>query len=116
MAALCILAYQQAGGGWGLYVALWLVPDLTMLGYLCGKRVGALAYNSTHTLLLPLCLLGYGLLGEAGWPTLPALIWLSHIGIDRALGFGLKYPSGFTDQHFARLVPSQTGTELEPSD
>jgi len=37
-----------------------------------------------------------------------ALIWFAHIGIDRALGYGLKYTSGFKDTHLGRLGGSQT--------
>ena len=32
-----------------------------------------------------------------------ALIWLTHIGVDRAVGYGLKYPSGFKDTHLQRV-------------
>ena len=30
------------------------------------------------------------------------LIWIAHIGFDRALGYGLKYPTGFGDTHLGR--------------
>ncbi|MDU3890869.1 MAG: DUF4260 family protein [Serratia liquefaciens] len=32
-----------------------------------------------------------------------ALIWGAHIGFDRALGYGLKYASGFADTHLGGL-------------
>jgi hypothetical protein len=32
-----------------------------------------------------------------------ALIWLAHIGIDRALGYGLKYSAGFGFTHLGRI-------------
>ena len=32
-----------------------------------------------------------------------ALIWLAHIGMDRLLGYGLKYPSAFKDTHLQRV-------------
>ena len=31
------------------------------------------------------------------------LVWLAHIGIDRALGYGLKYPTHFEDTHLQRV-------------
>jgi hypothetical protein len=31
------------------------------------------------------------------------LIWLAHIGMDRALSYGLKYDSDFTHTHLANL-------------
>jgi len=93
-----------AAPGWGawLWVALLLAPDLTMAGYLVGPRIGAVLYNLGH-LYAPAFLLA--VLGVALGST--ALIaggglWLAHIGFDRALGFGLKLPSGFRDTHLGR--------------
>jgi hypothetical protein len=96
--ALAILAYRHLGGSWTLFAALFLAPDLTMAGYLFGPRRGALIYNLGHTYVAP------ALLGAAGFalalPTLElALIWAAHIGADRLLGFGLKYPAGFAATH-----------------
>jgi Domain of unknown function (DUF4260) len=91
--------YAHAGLSWPLFAALILAPDLAMLGYLLGPRLGAGAYNVAHTyaLALPLALAGVFM----GRPAVLAvgLIWVAHIGFDRALGYGLKYPSGFGDTH-----------------
>jgi hypothetical protein len=35
-----------------------------------------------------------------------ALIWLAHIGFDRALGYGLKYKAGFGFTHLGRIGPA----------
>jgi hypothetical protein len=32
-----------------------------------------------------------------------AMIWLAHIGFDRALGYGLKYSAGFGFTHLGRI-------------
>ncbi|MQA76708.1 MAG: DUF4260 family protein [Solirubrobacterales bacterium] len=84
-------------------VLLFLAPDLSVIGFAAGKRVGTLAYNAVHTSALPLALGAIGLVADAQVPVQIALIWLAHIGIDRALGFGLKYPSGFGDTHLQRV-------------
>ena len=96
-------AYFALGGTAGWFAALLLAPDLSMLGYLAGPRVGAAAYNAAHTQLGPLAL-GALALG-AGPPSLllGGLIWAAHIGLDRALGYGLKHASGF---HHTHLGPS----------
>ncbi|HZZ62728.1 MAG TPA: DUF4260 domain-containing protein [Roseiarcus sp.] len=95
--------YAHAGFSWPLSAALFLAPDLAMLGYLAGVRIGAGAYNAAHTyaLALPLALFGF----LAGRPTIlaVALIWIAHIGFDRALGYGLKYPTAFRDTHLGRI-------------
>jgi Domain of unknown function (DUF4260) len=92
------------GASWWLFAALILAPDLSFLGYLGGQRIGAAAYNTLHSTLLPILL---GITGVTMAPNLLltpiALIWLAHIGIDRALGYGLKYQRGFGFTHLGRI-------------
>ncbi len=85
------------------FTLLFLVPDIFMLGYLAGPRIGAALYNAGHSYLGPLILAGVGSLANAQMPLLIALIWGAHIGIDRAIGYGLKYGSGFKDTHLGRV-------------
>lgn len=101
--AVAVWAYVGTGGGWLFFAALILLPDLFMLGYLRGPRLGALVYNLGHTYPVPLGLLAVGY--ALGLPALVpvALIWVAHIGADRAMGFGLKYASGFKDTHLSRV-------------
>ena len=84
-------------------IVLFLVPDLSVLGYLVNKRVGAVAYNSVHTEALPIALGAVGLIADSDVAIQLALIWLAHIGIDRLLGYGLKYPTDFGDTHLQRV-------------
>ena len=98
---LSIVAYLSIGGpGW-----LWfliLLPDLSFFAYRFGPRRSALGYNLAHTYLMPLLL---GLLGRlTGLPVLynVALVWAAHIGADRLLGYGLKYPTAFGDTHLGQ--------------
>ena len=97
---------------WGWAAALFLVPDLSMLGYLAGPRVGAWCYNLAHSYALAtLPLIGALLLGASAEPSGPSqswllplgLIWCAHIGFDRALGYGLKSAEGFTVTHLGRI-------------
>lgn len=98
-----MLLYWLNGGSWILFVLLLLAPDLSMLGYLAGSRIGAAIYNAFHTYALPVILATYGLLGGSSLAVSMALIWLAHIGVDRLLGYGLKYASGFQDTHLDRV-------------
>lgn len=86
-----IAAYIAMGGSWGWLAALFLLPDLSMLGYLAGPRIGAITYNAGHSHLAPALLAAASLLGAPHWTLLGALIWFAHIGFDRMLGYGLKY-------------------------
>jgi hypothetical protein len=97
--ALSILCYREIHTSWILFVALFLVPDLAILGYFGGIRIGTIFYNLVHTLIGPLLLIAYAVLEKSLWLLPYGLVWTSHIGIDRLLGFGLKYPTRFNDTH-----------------
>jgi hypothetical protein len=98
-----LVLYFDTGFGWLLLVVLLLAPDLSMLGYLAGPRVGAAAYDAAHTTVVPIALGVAGALADADTPVQLALVWLAHIGADRLLGYGLKYPTRFDDTHLQRL-------------
>ena len=101
--AVSVLLYRQLHFGWLLFAVLLLVPDLSAIGYLGGARIGASVYNIVHALFGPLLLIAHCVL-VGRFAMLPyALIWTSHIGMDRALGFGLKYPTNFKDTHLQRV-------------
>jgi len=101
--AAAIALYAHAGFSWPLFALLILAPDLAMLPYFIGPRAGAAAYNLVHTyaLALPLALFGYWLASPIA--SALGLIWIAHIGMDRMLGYGLKYASGFSDTHLGRI-------------
>ena len=100
---LSALLYWVNGGSWVLFALLLFAPDLSILGYLAGPRVGAAVYNAFHAYPLPAILAAYGLLGGNPVAVSVALIWLAHTGTDRLMGYGLKYPTGFKDTHLNRL-------------
>lgn len=85
-------AYWYLGGNWWLFALLLLAPDLSFFGYSAGEKWGARIYNWAHTYTHPAILAAIGWF--AGMPLLIelGLIWAAHIGMDRALGYGLKYP------------------------
>jgi Domain of unknown function (DUF4260) len=103
VAAAAIAVYFHEGFPWWLFVALILVPDLSMLGFVAGPTVGTAAYNAAHTYVLPVAIATIGVLGSVEIAVQIGLIWLAHIGIDRAVGYGLKYPTGFKDTHLQRV-------------
>lgn len=104
VAAITAVLYARTGASWWLFAALWLTPDLSMLGYLTGRPCqGARIYNTFHTYLLPGVLALAGILLHAHGAMTIALIWANHIGVDRALGYGLKYADGFGYTHLGRV-------------
>lgn len=104
--ALFILAtgiYVHFVGDWVLFGVLLLSPDLTMVGYLANPKIGAIVYNLVHTIIAPIVL---GVLSMAvGWQLgfALALILAAHIGMDRAVGYGLKYGDAFKRTHIGAV-------------
>lgn len=109
VALAAILAYHQLGGTLSLFLLTILLPDVAMLGYLAGPRVGAVLYNVAHSYVLP------AVLGFVGWLAglpillLLAAVWVAHVGVDRMLGYGLKYPSGFAHTHLGPIGRRRDG-------
>ena len=98
-----VAVYLHLGGQFIWLVPLLLAVDVSMIGYLIGPRVGATIYNLAHNWTL-----GLAVLGAAWWLGLPSLalagaILVAHTGMDRAAGYGLKYPTAFGDTHLGRL-------------
>ena len=101
--AAMVLLYVVWGGSWWLFAVLFLAPDLSFLAYLTDAKTGAIVYNAAHSYLAPVALMTVGF-GLADPLTLSiAMIWLAHIGIDRALGYGLKYAAGFGVTHLGSI-------------
>ena len=98
-----VAGYHAIGASWLLFVALLLLPDLGLIGYVAGAGTGALTYNALHTYAGPAALaaLAYVDVAPGAWPV--CLVWSAHIGLDRVLGFGLKFSSAFRDTHLGTL-------------
>ncbi len=103
MLATAVYFYHAEHYRWWLFAALFLAPDLCMLGYLKDAKLGSAIYNLVHTTAGPLLPLGGALVFAAPGYIPYGLIWLAHIGFDRALGFGLKYPTVFQDTHLQHV-------------
>jgi len=103
IAVAAIVVYGWTGGSWWLFALLILAPDLSMFGYVAGPRVGALSYNALHILIPPVLLGLAGIVAAAPLSTHIARIWIAHISVDRALGYGLKLATGFQDTHLGRV-------------
>ena len=102
-AIAALMLYWQQGFSWWLFTWLSLVLDLSMIGYLAGPRTGAISYNIFHATPLPWALLLAAYFIDSPLTLSVALIWFAHIGVDRALGYGLKFISGFNNTHLGRV-------------
>lgn len=102
--AVSVALFFHLGGALWRFLLLLLVPDLTMIGYARNVRIGAVIYNAGHTLAVPVALGGAALVANRPDIVPFILIWTAHIGMDRMLGYGLKYPTYFADTHLQRLT------------
>jgi len=98
---LAIALYAHVGGSWVVFAALFFVPDVSFAAYLGGPRIGAAISNVAHSYVGPLIMAGTLL--SVGTELTPPLVWAAHIGFDRAPGYGLKYPTAFSDTHLGRV-------------
>ncbi|WP_291710705.1 DUF4260 domain-containing protein [Bradyrhizobium sp.] len=101
--AAMVLLYSYRGGPWWLFAVLLLAPDLSFAAYLAGARIGAIVYNAVHITAVPIVLLIAGFALDQPLAASIAIIWLAHIGMDRAAGYGLKYPDSFNHTHLGRI-------------
>lgn len=96
---LGLAAFSQLDLSWWWFVGLILAPDVSMVGYLVGPRAGAFSYNLVHHLAVAV------LVGGLGWALgslvlqVAGVILFTHASMDRALGYGLKYPDDFRHTH-----------------
>ena len=94
-------------GTWGLYLALFFIPDLSFAFYLITKKIGAIAYNVFHRqgVLVLLFLIGYFV--KEDYIMKVALIFLAHSTFDRVAGYGLKYFDSFDHTHLGWIGKSK---------
>jgi Domain of unknown function (DUF4260) len=103
VAVASVVVYFYADYPWWLLLVLALAPDVSFVGFAAGPRVGTALYNAAHTYVTPVLLGAAGVIAEADLAVQVALIWITHIGVDRTLGYGLKYPTAFKDTHLQRV-------------
>src|SRR5262245_53645918 len=87
------------------FIPLLLVPDAAMLGYLRGPRIGAITYNLVHNWFTAGVVFAIGAALESDAIAMAGALLVAHTGIDRVMGYGLKYPTSFKDTHLGRLGP-----------
>lgn len=103
IAALVVVAFVDLEFRWWWLVALFLVFDVSMLGYVHGPRLGAWTYNAVHSYLGPAAIGIFGVATGARWAAFVALVWAFHIAVDRLLGYGLKFQDRFTHTHLGEI-------------
>jgi hypothetical protein len=110
--AMTVTAYALIGGNWWLFTLLILAPDLAFLAMALGPKTGAKVYDVVHSYTFPIIVGAIGYFSGIGWLLPIALIWAAHIGIDRAIGYGLKYPSSIETTHLGLIGRARKDAKL----
>src|SRR5699024_3203479 len=100
---ISVYFYSYLHYSWLVFIILLFVPDLDALGYLNKVKIGSIVYNLLHTYTIPSGILLFSLFFDHEISLMLALIWISHIGMDRIFGYGLKYSTTFQDTHLNRV-------------
>jgi hypothetical protein len=88
---------------WWYFPLLLFAPDLSIAGYLFGPRVGSILYNLVHHRGLALVYYVTGVVAASPALALAGIVIFAHSSLDRAFGYGLKYPDSFTNTHLGRI-------------
>ena len=88
---------------WWWLIILFLAFDISAIGYLINNTIGALLYNVGHSLIGPAVLAGVFIFTSSDAALFVTLLWLFHIFVDRALGYGLKHTKGFRHTHLGKI-------------
>ena len=92
----------------GRFLLLLIVPDVSMVGYLRGPRVGAILYNLVHDLATGVVVAALGLATGSVPLAAAGAILVAHSGMDRMAGYGLKFPDAFQHTHLGRIGRRQS--------
>jgi hypothetical protein len=109
MFLLSICLFSQLHFAWWWWLIWILAPDLSMLGYLAGNRAGAICYNAAHHKGVAIAVYLIGLYTVQESVEFAGLILFGHSSMDRAMGYGLKYFSGFQDTHLGKIGKAKPG-------
>ncbi len=107
---LAVSVHHFTDVSWWWFVIGFLLPDISMFGYLFGNKIGAYIYNVGHSLIASLVVAGVGYFNENMILLTIGVIWIAHIGFDRALGYGLKEAAGFHHTHLGKIGKAKKST------
>ncbi|TDO21264.1 DUF4260 domain-containing protein [Pedobacter duraquae] len=89
---------------WWIWIPIFLAPDLSMLGYLINNKIGAYSYNLFHHQLVAIVIAATGMLLQLPYVELAGLVLLGHSSLDRVMGYGLKFTTGFGFTHLGTVA------------
>ena len=108
MLGCSIYALYELDVQWWWYLLLALGPDISMVGYLGGNKLGAALYNLFHHKAVAIAVAFIGILLSETTLIILGLILFGHSSMDRMFGYGLKYDDGFKHTHLGMIGKAET--------
>ena len=99
MFVVSVYALTLFHADWWWYLLLALGPDISMIGYAGGNKIGAVSYNLFHHKAIAIIIFIIGLSFKLDLLELSGIILFGHSAMDRMLGYGLKLEKGFKYTH-----------------
>ena len=104
LGAVVYIYFFRVDGNWIMFVGLILVPDVGLIAYASrNNRIGSILYDAFHTYVLSVALLVSGVATGSEIVVQIGLISAAHIGMDRAIGYGLKYAAKPKPTHLQKV-------------
>ena len=101
--AICVYALYLFKAEWWCYLLLLLGPDISMIGYAAGNKIGAASYNLFHHKGIAVAVFAIGLAINNQWLQITGIILFGHSSLDRMFGYGLKLEQGFKYTHLGMI-------------
>jgi hypothetical protein len=111
IAMLCISIYllYALKVDWWFYLLMILGPDISMVGYVAGPKVGAFSYNLFHHKMIAIVVFIIGVTSSTWLLQAIGAVLFGHSSMDRIFGYGLKYNSAFSETHLGKIGPKKQG-------
>jgi hypothetical protein len=105
LAMFCASVYllSQFNLPWWIYIALALGPDIGMIGYAGGNKIGAFCYNLVHHKAVAIAVYFIGMYLQSDIAMITGIILFGHSSMDRMFGYGLKLNGGFKFTHLGMI-------------
>ena len=103
MFTICIYALYLLKAEWWCYLLMLIAPDISMIGYAAGNKIGAVAYNLVHHKGIAVAVFATGLAINNEWVQITGIILFGHSSMDRFFGYGLKLEQGFKYTHLGMI-------------
>jgi hypothetical protein len=103
MFVLSVYGISLFHGSWWVYLLILIAPDISLMGYIAGNKIGAICYNLFHHKGVAIAIFLTGFVLKDEWAQIIGIILFGHSSMDRMLGYGLKLSQRFKYTHLGMI-------------